>query len=85
MDKEPDKMQRKLLLEGLLSSPGFKEFEYELNELVLGVGSECDNSARNPMSGDALNFMNGKKLGLQYVVDLMRGFREELEEIAEER
>lgn len=81
---DKDLMQRKLLINSFLSCSGFKVFLEELEDRKNAVQVKIDNHERSPEDSLAgHNFRIGRKTGIQDVLDIIDGFREELEESLE--
>ncbi len=80
-----DELDRKMALKSLFDSQGFKLFKEELDGLIDSNEIKRDHLSKESSDGETLNFINGNKCGLQSVVYVLDGFREELEEIAGER
>ena len=84
MDK--DLMQRKLLLSSLLSCPGFVVLENEMKDYLTGNKVLLDNATSAPCESiGAMNFLVGRIKGQKDFFDVIEGFREELEQLADER
>lgn len=80
-----DLMQRKLLLASLLESKGFSVLEKEMEVYIEGQKVLLDNATSTACKEHVFNFLTGKLAGLKEFNNVIAGFREELEQLADER
>ncbi len=80
---QDDKLQRLLGLDSFFSNAGYKEFNEQVEGFVIYADTKVGEVLKNAVSPDDLERLNynlGVRQGLQMVLNLIQGFKDDLEE-----